>query len=89
MYAGKFAILKLAKRALAQKVDVDAQDVSGMTALMYAAESHNNSAVKLLLESGANVSKRDFTGKSAIDYADPTIRATLEGAANRQNAIGP
>jgi hypothetical protein len=53
--------------ALLAYCDVDLVDPLGRTALHYAAE-RNITVAKVLLEAGADASKRDFLGVAALDY---------------------
>jgi ankyrin repeat protein len=49
--------------------DVDVTDIYGGTALMYAVAAHREDVTKLLLEHGADVTKRDKDFRSTLDYA--------------------
>ncbi|MBS0319625.1 MAG: ankyrin repeat domain-containing protein [Proteobacteria bacterium] len=49
----------------------------GTTALMTAVKGRNAEIVKLLLESGASVNRRDFNGRSAQDFVHTRDAATL------------
>ena len=47
----------------------DARDEEGSTALIHAVQSGNVSAVRLLIEKGADPKLRDAMGRRALDYA--------------------
>ena len=60
-------------------INVDAVNKGGETALMVAAENGNSADVKVLLESGADVSKLSRDGKTAWDMTDDAdVRSLLE-----------
>lgn len=56
------------------------QDALGRTALMFAAGSSAEAAVKVLLDAGASLAARDRRNKGILDYAgdDTPVRALLE-----------
>jgi hypothetical protein len=54
------------KAAIARRDDVDAQDSSGWTALMYAAASSHSEPVQLLLDAGANPNHKSFSGDTTL-----------------------
>lgn len=59
-----------AKAALLRGADPNAEDRSGMTALMMAAAADNEELLEIALERGAETdSKRDYDGWSALHYA--------------------
>jgi ankyrin repeat protein len=49
---------------LLDQTDIDALDICGSTALMYAAQNGNNEAVRVLLEAGASMEYRGFRGET-------------------------
>jgi ankyrin repeat protein len=49
--------------------DVDIRDRYGRTALMEAAREGHLEIAKLLLKHGADIQKKSYSRKSAIDYA--------------------
>ena len=61
--------LKMIKLLIDSGADVNLQDGSGKTALMYAIERKQRASVEALLEAGASKSIKDGSGKSAYDYA--------------------
>ena len=56
------------------------QDALGRTALMFAAGSSADAAVRVLLDAGASLAARDRRNKGIMDYAgdDSPVRALLE-----------
>ncbi len=69
--ATTFGPPELVKTLLDAGVDVNAQDVRGMTALMYAvcSDEADPRIVKMLLDKGANTTVRMNTGETAADWA--------------------
>ncbi|KAF9961476.1 hypothetical protein BGZ72_003541 [Mortierella alpina] len=65
-YLGKEIVVKCLLEA--GKVDVDATDRKGATALMYAARDRHMSVVKTLLRHGASPDQTDSNGWSSIQY---------------------
>ncbi|KAI1297033.1 hypothetical protein EDD11_007256, partial [Mortierella claussenii] len=65
-YLGKEVVVKCLLEA--GKVDVDATDRKGATALMYAARDRHMSVVKTLLRHGASPDLTDSNGWSSIQY---------------------
>ena len=62
--------LQLIGKALLQAgCDINAADSNGRTPLMYAARYCRPTAVRLLLEHGANAKAKDKSGKTALDLA--------------------
>ena len=61
--------LQVARALIAHKADVNAVSKSGVTALMLAAAHNNPPIVGLLLQSGADPSKRSPDKKTALDLA--------------------
>ena len=49
--------------------NINAKSYYGMTALMVAAEEGNVKAAELLIKHGADISAKDNTSKSVLDYA--------------------
>jgi ankyrin repeat protein len=54
---------------LAAKAGVDAENKRGATPLMLGAASGSPEVVNLLLAAGADSRRQDYTGRSAVDYA--------------------
>ncbi len=70
---------------------IDAQDVDGRTALMYAAFNGHTDCVRWLLERGAAVGARENLGRTALMFASTgpfpeTVRLLLEFASNPHDA---
>ena len=63
---GELTVLKL---FLKGGIDLETQDSSGATALMYAALNGHVEAASLLIEEGAHVNAQDNQGRRALDYA--------------------
>jgi quinoprotein dehydrogenase-associated probable ABC transporter substrate-binding protein len=61
--------LQVARALIAHKADVNAVSTSGVTALMLAAAHNNPPIVGLLLQSGADPTKRSPDKKTALDLA--------------------
>ena len=61
--------LQIARALIAHKADVNAVSTSGVTALMLAAAHNNPPIVGLLLQSGADPTKRTPDKKTALDLA--------------------
>ena len=74
---GNIAVMKL---LIARKAMVDAADKQGITPLMQAIAHSQPRAVRLLIESGADPHKQDFTGRDAFGWAreNPTMMQALE-----------
>jgi len=51
---------------------IDTLDPHGTTPLMMAAESGNLAVIRLLIQRHANLQLRDYTGRSALDFAEGT-----------------
>lgn len=66
---GDFATVK---QIIAYGVDVNDSTNRGMTPLMYAAIYNQTEIAKLLLEKGADLSKKDKSGSTALDHAKAT-----------------
>lgn len=49
--------------------DVNARYKDGVTALMLAARAGTAESVKVMLDAGADASAKDFSGRTAWDYA--------------------
>jgi hypothetical protein len=82
------------RAAMAQRDDVDAQDSSGWTALMYAAASSHSEPVQLLLKAGANPNHKSFAGdtplmSSAISgqFDEDLFRARAEVNARNDHGV--
>ena len=67
---GKVAVMEV---MLTKRVDIDAQDERGRTALHLALTNHNLPMADLLLLHGANPLIRDINGKQAIAYIDSNL----------------
>lgn len=67
-YATEPAMLDAVKLLVAQRVDVNASDNKGETALHFAALA-SDPVVKFLVESGANLDAKDSQGRTALDMA--------------------
>jgi ankyrin repeat protein len=87
---------EIAKILLAAGADatINAQNISGFTALMYAVE-YSEEIVKTLLAAGANVNLQDVNGNTALMYAalnnkKDNIKILLDAGAivNHQNRCG-
>ncbi len=63
---GDLAVLEL---FLKGGMDLETQDPSGTTALMYAALNGHGEVASLLIEEGAQVNAQDKLGRRALDYA--------------------
>ncbi|KAF9430706.1 hypothetical protein BGZ94_004697 [Podila epigama] len=79
-YLGKEVVVKCLLEA--GKVDVDATDRKGATALMYAARDRHMAVVKTLLRHGASPDQTDSNGWSSIQYGQmyPEIVQMFEEA---------
>jgi hypothetical protein len=66
------------KRELAAGANVNAQDASGFTALMYASWLSHTEILRILLKSGADASLRSYRGQTAIMAASTGIRFAEE-----------
>ncbi|HOT74841.1 MAG TPA: ankyrin repeat domain-containing protein [Candidatus Wallbacteria bacterium] len=67
-YANELFI-DLIKYLIKNKADVNACGNDGKTPLMYAVEANDTESVKLLIDSGADISLRQKNGKCALDIA--------------------
>jgi ankyrin repeat protein len=56
---------------------VNRTDKTGSTALMYAAESADNSCLRLLLKAGADINAKDLAGRTALRRANLAARAAM------------
>jgi ankyrin repeat protein len=82
---------ELIERLLAQGVDIDWTDMSGYTALMYAARSNDTGSLKLLLDASSDPDGVSADGSTALLLAIrsghiQTLNILLDGGAN---ADGP
>lgn len=57
------------KQIIAYGIDLNGSTSRGMTPLMYAAIYNQTEIAKLLLEKGADLSKKDKSGSTALDHA--------------------
>jgi len=62
---------------------IDAENKSGMTPLMIAANRGNLDVVQALLAKGASVNKTDFTGRDAAGWALESHRPAVVQAIKR------
>jgi ankyrin repeat protein len=69
MYAVKTGNIRKVKELLTQKINVNAQDSYGWTALIYAVEANNAQLVTLLLEAGADPRVQVSPSCSLLSYA--------------------
>jgi ankyrin repeat protein len=74
-------LLEGAKVILAQRVDVNARNTNGLTALHYAAQAGLDSVVRELARHGARLDAKDKQGRTPVDVA--------MGVGNRGRAGGP
>lgn len=75
------------QRALEGKVDVNAQDEWGKTALHMAAANGHDEIVKVLIDAGANVAVANESGNTALHWAclmghEQVTRLLMEAGAN-------
>jgi Domain of unknown function (DUF6438)/Gram-negative bacterial TonB protein C-terminal/Ankyrin repeats (3 copies)/Ankyrin repeats (many copies) len=66
MRAAARADVNSIQEAIARGDDIDAEDSSGWTALMYAAASSHSEPVQLLLKAGANPNHKSFAGDTPM-----------------------
>jgi ankyrin repeat protein len=75
------------RQLLAANAPVDLETKRGLTPLMLAAGSGSAEVVEVLLAAGADPKRQDFTGRSALDYAQakrqPAVTRKLQAAAKR------
>jgi ankyrin repeat protein len=69
IYAATGGLEDVVRWLLAQNVKVDEASPNGITALMMATREHHVDVADLLLERGADASRRNAAGLSALDYA--------------------
>ena len=62
---------------------IDAQDIYGNTALIYAASDNNDDVVELLIDAGADIELTNTSGFSAYDYGHKNYRLTDTEAIKR------
>jgi ankyrin repeat protein len=79
--------LKAVRKAVESKVDVNAVDEEGHTALMLAAFDGHTDVIKFLLEHGARCDDRDAMQRTALLYAASgpnleTVKALLDAGAD-------
>lgn len=75
---------------ISSDIDLEAEDVYGRTALIYAVIENDDFAARMLLEKGADMQHTDREGKSAKDYfaafSSRTIIQLLADYAKKQAA---
>ena len=76
---GSMSVMQL---LLDSGASVDVQNKQGMTPLMMAAKAGQLPAVRLLVKAGADPQRADFTGRTAIGWADgkPAVAQFLRSA---------
>jgi ankyrin repeat protein len=72
------ATLRIIRRLAAAGVDPNAADVTGQTALSWATRRGSVELASLLLELGADRSKRDRDGRTPLDFAEAMARTSAE-----------
>ncbi|MEZ0260215.1 MAG: ankyrin repeat domain-containing protein [Alphaproteobacteria bacterium] len=82
---------KLVQRLITRRVNLDAQDCNGVTAVMRAAGGEHIECLELLLKAGANLELKSKTGSKMEDFAKrgkarKVLRA-LDSAENVQTAL--
>ncbi|MCW8087812.1 ankyrin repeat domain-containing protein [Sabulicella glaciei] len=87
--SGNLALLETLLPAAGDLTPFDGPE--GVTPLMVAASAGHHAAVELLLERGANPSRRDAQGRSASEYArragHPHLAARLDGVVDQEQTI--
>ena len=68
-WAAERGSLDVMRLLIAKKTNVDFQNRQGITPIMVAAEHAQPASVRLLLESGADPRKQDYTGRDAFGWA--------------------
>lgn len=58
--------VKLVKKLLSEKIDIESKDKEGLTALILASKNNYKDVVKELLLNGADVNAKDNTGRTAL-----------------------
>jgi uncharacterized protein len=78
-YAVEHGTLDFIHFLLDHKASVDAANRQGITPLMTAAAEGKTAVARLLIESGADPKKQDFTGRDAVGWADghPAVQQLL------------
>ncbi len=79
-WAAELGNLTMMRMLIAHKAAIDAANHQGVTPLMLAASHVQPGAVRLLLASGADPAKEDFTGRDATGWAagNPAVVAALD-----------
>jgi ankyrin repeat protein len=81
MYAMASGKPKIFESLLAKKCNLNAQDVDGTTALMIAAATQGyEKIVELLLKYGADPTKKNKEGKTALDFAASSNKEIISQA---------
>ena len=76
-WAAERGNVDIVRQLIAARAPIDVDNKRGATPLMAAAGSGSSETVELLLAAGADPKRQDYTGRSAVDYAQD----------KRQNAI--
>lgn len=63
-------VLSILQTLIEAGTDLDAQDLEGETAIMWAVRARNMEALELLLEAGADAHIENLHGETAVDIAD-------------------
>lgn len=88
-FSGNIDVLKLLLSVgEKQKINLDAEDVDGWTALHYASEKGHADVVALLLEEGANINAKDAMKKTPLILAaaggkEDVVKALLQHGASK------
>jgi len=87
--------IEAVKRELSKRLDINAKDSSGKTALMYASGKNFINIVKLLIQKGAKVNETDYFGDTPLTFAIysenglETIKFLVQSGANVNIKIPP
>jgi ankyrin repeat protein len=88
--AAKDGALVEVKNLLEKGASADAEEVNGMTVLMWTSLYDHKEIILVLLEAGAELDRRDDNGRTALYWAahgghDDVVRALLEAGADVNN----
>ncbi|KAI8867640.1 hypothetical protein GQ42DRAFT_138322, partial [Ramicandelaber brevisporus] len=75
IYAASFGYEEIVELLLKSGADVDAQDKTGWTALMWATNNNHHNVARLLLENGASPAKKTTTGRTVMDIVSHSAAA--------------